>query len=321
MKSTFKITIPKPCRENWHLMTPKEKGRFCHFCAKTVIDFTKKSPQEIQEYVLEKKDERICGHFYKKQLDTIVIEIPQITFQQHLSFQKLFILALFLVMGATLFSCQYTDGKKQKIENVVITDTIKTLQKEVNSLATPFKKDSTLITEKKLTTHTITTLGITFCDIEPKKDSTGFKTTDETIEITEVIGEMIDGDIDLTEMEEEKEVEFVLGAIIEELPRFKKVKKVSKEKAKRDFNIRIQQFVNENLMQNLGLAEGKYRIFTRFVIDRTGKVMDIKVKAPHPQLKKEVLKIFEKLPQFIPGKQGGKRIKTSYSLPITFMVE
>ena len=89
MNSKFKITIPKPCHENWNTMTPREKGRFCSSCSKTVIDFTKKTTEEIQEYLIENKNNKVCGHFYKKQLDSIVIEIPQVTFQQQLLFQKL----------------------------------------------------------------------------------------------------------------------------------------------------------------------------------------------------------------------------------------
>ena len=111
-------------------MTPKEKGRFCSSCSKTVIDFTQKSRQEIQEYLSQNFGKRVCGHFHKKQLDTITIEIPNTTFEQPLSFQKLFILALVFVMGTTLFSCQYSDGKKQKIKNVIVIDS---LQKDIES--------------------------------------------------------------------------------------------------------------------------------------------------------------------------------------------
>ncbi|WP_294302493.1 hypothetical protein [uncultured Chryseobacterium sp.] len=32
-----KIKIAKPCTENWELMSPQEKGRFCSVCYKCVI--------------------------------------------------------------------------------------------------------------------------------------------------------------------------------------------------------------------------------------------------------------------------------------------
>lgn len=310
MNSKFKITIPKPCHENWNTMTPKEKGRFCSSCAKTVIDFTKKSTKEIKEYLVENKNQGVCGHFYKKQLDSIVIEIPQVTFSQQLSFQKLFILALFFVMGTTLFSCKYADGQKQKIENVIISDTTKIIReidtlnksKEIITKANTSKKESLKCGEKL----TITTVG-------------------EVIEVQEVEGELlIDGDINFTKIEEEEE-EIMMGFIIEEPPRFKEAEKLPVSEAKDDFNERMKKFVQENFdlntTKNLDLKKGNHKIYTQFGIDKKGNVTDIKIRAPHPILVKEVKKVLNKLPQFIPGKQRNKVIKTTYTLPISFEVE
>jgi hypothetical protein len=62
------ISIPKPCHENWDAMHPREQGRHCDACDKTVIDFTDKSEKEIGEYFAEHAEKRICGHFRKSQL-------------------------------------------------------------------------------------------------------------------------------------------------------------------------------------------------------------------------------------------------------------
>lgn len=135
MKNYFKFSIPKPCHEDWDKMTPNDKGRFCDSCVKTVVDFTKKSTTEIQDFLIENKNQNICGHFQTKQLDTITIEIPNAIFNQQLSFRKLFIVAAFFAMGTTLFSCKYSDGKQQKIENVIVIDTIqKKVEKTIDSL-------------------------------------------------------------------------------------------------------------------------------------------------------------------------------------------
>ncbi|MDV7699212.1 hypothetical protein N6B72_20015 [Chryseobacterium soli] len=64
----MKITIPKPCHENWDMMTPEEKGRFCSVCSTTVRDFTLASDQEIIE-VLSHSSKDICGNFYESQLN------------------------------------------------------------------------------------------------------------------------------------------------------------------------------------------------------------------------------------------------------------
>ena len=42
------LKIINPCKENWNSMAPNKLGRFCQLCDKTVIDFTKMSPDEIK---------------------------------------------------------------------------------------------------------------------------------------------------------------------------------------------------------------------------------------------------------------------------------
>ncbi|WP_415327751.1 TonB-dependent receptor plug domain-containing protein [Chryseobacterium sp. MMS23-Vi53] len=64
----MKITIPKPCHENWNLMTPDEKGRFCTVCSKTVRDFTVASDEEIID-TFTNSTEEICGNFHESQLN------------------------------------------------------------------------------------------------------------------------------------------------------------------------------------------------------------------------------------------------------------
>lgn len=337
MNSKFKISIPKPCHENWKKMTPKEKGRFCSSCSKTVVDFTKKSTEEIENFLTLNKNNKVCGHFYKQQLDSIVIEIPQITFQQPLSFQKLFVLALFFVMGTTLFSCMYSDGKKQKIKNIVILDSLKTVDKdagfidsvedEIDSLKTRSKKDTIATNNNNIKLTTLTTTGITICETDFTKDSTNnSKRTEDILEVIETTGELaIEGDINFTDEIEEDFDDIIMGYIVEHPPKFKEAKNLTQEKANKDFNERIQHFIQENfdtkLTENLDLAEGKYRVFTQFIIDKYGNMTDIKVKAPHPKLKNEVFKMLQKLPQLIPATQAGKAVKTKYTLPISFVVE
>ncbi|BFM44258.1 hypothetical protein CFS9_28990 [Flavobacterium sp. CFS9] len=66
-----KITVPKPCNENWNSMSPNKNGRFCGSCSKTVVDFTKMTTTEIQNYFVENSGkENICGHFKSTQIET-----------------------------------------------------------------------------------------------------------------------------------------------------------------------------------------------------------------------------------------------------------
>jgi len=63
----MKVTIPKPCHENWTIMTPEEKGRFCQVCSKSVRDFTNATDMEIMADLTENPN--ICASFRPDQLD------------------------------------------------------------------------------------------------------------------------------------------------------------------------------------------------------------------------------------------------------------
>ncbi|AWK04158.1 hypothetical protein HYN56_07900 [Flavobacterium crocinum] len=123
MERNYKITIPEPCHENWDEMTPKDNGRFCMSCSKTVVDFTSMLPEEIQQYFSSHKN--VCGRLKNEQLGKINIQIPSQIVYSQIHYRKMFLLALFITMGTTLFSCQDKDGNKQKIDNVEVVEDVK----------------------------------------------------------------------------------------------------------------------------------------------------------------------------------------------------
>ncbi|MEN2399658.1 energy transducer TonB [Flavobacterium sp. MC2016-06] len=120
MDKNHKITIPKPCHENWDKMNPKDNGRFCLSCTKTVVDFTTMLPEEVQHYFISNQNKSICGRFKSEQLDERIIQIPSQVLYSQAHYHKMFLLALFITMGTTLFSCQDKNGEKQKINKVEI---------------------------------------------------------------------------------------------------------------------------------------------------------------------------------------------------------
>jgi hypothetical protein len=61
------ITIPTPCHEDWNNMTPKDQGRHCGSCCKTVVDFTTWQSQEILLHF--KSNKNVCGRFTADQLN------------------------------------------------------------------------------------------------------------------------------------------------------------------------------------------------------------------------------------------------------------
>jgi hypothetical protein len=130
MERKYKITIPEPCRENWDEMTPKDSGRFCMNCSKTVVDFTTMLTEEVQHFFVQNQNNRICGRFKDEQLDTITIQIPSQILYTQINYHKIFLLALFIAMGTTLFSCRDKDGNKNRIDKIEIIGNTEQNQEE-----------------------------------------------------------------------------------------------------------------------------------------------------------------------------------------------
>ncbi|MFT3793607.1 hypothetical protein [Flavobacterium sp.] len=120
MQEQFKISVPEPCPEKWENMAPKSNGRFCNNCSKCVVDFTKMSNPQIQQYFIAHQNKSICGRFETQQLDRLVISIPRQVLHSQMSFSRMFLLALFVAMGTTLFSCSDRNGEKRAIDAVEI---------------------------------------------------------------------------------------------------------------------------------------------------------------------------------------------------------
>ena len=57
-----------------------------------------------------------------------------------------------------------------------------------------------------------------------------------------------------------------------------------------------------------------------FVISSDGTIKDIQIRAPHPLLKKETIRVVQSIPKTTPAIQNGKPVNIKYSLPISYMV-
>lgn len=150
------------------------------------------------------------------------------------------------------------------------------------------------------------------------------ETVMETTETDENDAVVLDID-DIEEVQEgeviEEDIPFIL---IESVPVYpgcrgnnKKLRKCFTEKITRFFGKKF----DANLATDLGLSEGKKRLFVVFKINKKGNIVDVQARAPHPVLEQEVKKIMNALPQMTPGKQRNKPVTVSYSLPITFLVK
>lgn len=126
------ITIPKPCHENWNLMTAAEQGRHCKVCSKTVIDFTQKTDVEIASYIAERENEKMCGRFRNDQIETpVTLNISLSHIMRPVGFHPMFMLVLLIVFGTTLFSC--TDRNSRVIGSLVIGNPVEKSELKTDS--------------------------------------------------------------------------------------------------------------------------------------------------------------------------------------------
>jgi hypothetical protein len=106
-----KIVIPNPCSEDWGQMTPTEKGAFCNKCNLEVIDFTKKSPEEIRETLTLSMGKKVCGHIGKMQLDLANSEFHVWETQSPQILRSKFLYACLIVFGMNLFTgCEFSNN-------------------------------------------------------------------------------------------------------------------------------------------------------------------------------------------------------------------
>jgi len=132
-------------------------------------------------------------------------------------------------------------------------------------------------------------------------------------------------DIEDTEMEEDTEIDFSDLAmdeeesedapvffIVEDMPEFP-----GGEAALRKY---IAQSVKYPVIAQENGIQG--RVYVSFVVNTKGKVTDVKIaRGVDPNLDKEAIRVVNAMPAWKPGKQRGKAVKVSYTVPINFVLQ
>ncbi|MBM0654068.1 TonB family protein [Capnocytophaga genosp. AHN8471] len=119
---------------------------------------------------------------------------------------------------------------------------------------------------------------------------------------------------------QEKEEYAIPFQVVEEKPKFIACEDVSKEKEAECFKeqlnkhvIRYFYYPKEAIDKGI---EGRINI--NFQINTNGSVTVIGVRGTDKLLETVAKEIIEKLPTFIPGKQGGKPVPVTFNYPINF---
>jgi protein TonB len=145
-------------------------------------------------------------------------------------------------------------------------------------------------------------------------ESTETNQEEKIVEVKEIKEEVV-----------EEEIADVPFAVIENVPVYPGCEgEKSNDAKKRCMSSKISEFINKkfdtNLASDLGL-EGRQRIAVQFKIDKSGRVVDVRARAPHPRLEREAMDVVQSLPNMTPGKQRGKPVGVLYSLPIVFDIQ
>ena len=277
MERKYKIAIPEPCQEDWNKMTPNDQGCFCMSCAKTVLDFTTMLPEEVQHFFIQNQNQNICGRMRKSQLDSITIQIPSSVLYKQTQYHKMFLLALFIIMGTTLFSCADKNGNKQKIDAVeVVKDTTKASQITLGMM----------LPEKNNTQNHVQPPGpVTKVNhvkfINPQKTACEETTKNETVAEDVIYN----------------------GGIGFEFPA---IYKGGIEK----FYI----FFKDEFKQPENIKDKITEISISFVIDKDGSLTYVKPKSEiDVALENEIVRVLKLCPRWKPGEQNGKKIRTLYT--------
>ncbi|MBL7560593.1 energy transducer TonB [Olleya sp. YSTF-M6] len=325
MANYYSIKIPKPCHENWDTMSPQDKGRFCGSCNKTVIDFTKMDTYQIQDFLQENKDKRICGHIKQTQLDSINLTIPLSLIQQKHSVYKSFFLAAMIIMGTTLFNCSSKNGTPKKIDTIEVIDSTKNEVIDVLGLIKmPIETDSLITKQKNCKAPQIIKAPIPPVDgiLIVENVTTGEIMMDpDPVKIEPPIIDIM-GDVEFIEYPTTEPFSIYN---VETLPKFQNTtQNLSKNEELNYFESQLSTFTKANFTKDSAInleLKGKQRVFINFKIENNGSIKILNIRAPHPSLKKEAERVMKKLPKFIPAKKDGKNVSVLYTLPIIFNTE
>lgn len=86
----------------------------------------------------------------------------------------------------------------------------------------------------------------------------------------------------------------------------------------------LRSYINKNVQYPVIAAENgiQGKVYVRFVVDKDGSVTNAEIaRGIDPSLDQEALRVVRTLPKWKPGKQRGKPVRVSYTVPINFQLQ
>jgi protein TonB len=154
--------------------------------------------------------------------------------------------------------------------------------------------------------------------VEVPKQTTQLEIVEDDVEVEdiEINAEMDQNEVMeeyvAPEVEEEEVVEAEVFTIVEEMPSYpggdaKMYEYLGK-------NIKYPQIARESSIQG--------RVFVNFVVEPDGSVTNVKVlRGIGGGCDEEAMRVVKSMPKWKPGKQRGKAVRVSYTLPVVFKLQ
>ena len=154
--------------------------------------------------------------------------------------------------------------------------------------------------------------------VEVPKQTTQLEIVQDDVEVEDI---EINAEVDQTEVieeyvapevEEEEVVEQEIFQIVEEMPAYpggdqKMMEYIAK-------NIKYPQIARESGIQG--------RVFVGFVVEPDGSVSNVKImRGIGGGCDEEAMRVVKSMPKWKPGKQRGKPVRVSYTLPVNFKLQ
>jgi TonB family protein len=279
----MKLSIPKPCNEDWSNMLPLGNGRFCKSCEKVVIDFSDIPDAEIEKYFIKNFGKSVCGRFKKSQLQSIIIQIP-LSEIQNIMPRNYFLIALLFAFGSILFSCTDNEGNTAKIDKIEIIGT---------SAKTEPHIDSTAKIDSPLKIQPIT--------IDPKLIEINFPQFNNVFE-PHLAGAVM--------LEPNYPYNFPNNYVeyVQQMPVFP------------GGEDSLHRFLGENVKYPpLTLAPIEGEVTVSAVVETDGKLRDITVeKSLYPTLDSEAVRVIKLMPNWVPGYNFGNATNVKVLIPVKF---
>lgn len=86
----------------------------------------------------------------------------------------------------------------------------------------------------------------------------------------------------------------------------------------------MMKYLSENIKYPVIAQENgiQGRVICQFVVNEDGSIVDINVvRSVDPSLDKEAIRVIKSMPKWKPGMQGGKAVRTKYTIPIGFRLQ